>query len=189
MTSSPSRLLALLLGAALLTACTSGEAEEVPLPSADPCLIDSSTQELPPECVQDGNDRAGSSPPAASAAIEPVTVAPTDNELGRAANDKDASLTTTELEVTVPAGGRLKSTVACNGTGTAKLVTVPKAGAMQEFRCEYGDEPVELTVEAATPVSEATTYRVTFTSGAPARWALVLSYVMGAPEAEELPGG
>lgn len=179
-----SRLAPPLLALVLLTGCTSGSAEEVPLPSADPCLLDSSAE----GCVEEGPSDAGSAPPGSSAAIDPVTIPPAPNELARGANDKDPSLAAQEWEVTVPAGGRLKSTVACNGAGMTELVTVPKSGAMQEFRCEYGAEAVELTVAAATPLSEETTYRVTFTAGAPSRWAVVLSYEMGAPDAEPLPG-
>lgn len=176
------------LAVLLLTACTSGDAQEVPRPSADPCLVDSSVEQLPEECVEQGPDDGGTAPPSASAAIDPVTIPPAENELARAANDTDPTLTKADFEVTVPAGGRLKSTVACHGAGDTVLTTVPRSGAMQEFRCEYGAEPVELTVAAATPLAQAQTYEVTFTAGTPSRWAVVLSYEMGPPDAEPLPG-
>ena len=118
----------------LLTGCTSGSAGEVPLPSPDPCLLDTTAEQVPEECVEQGPSDGGSAPPGSSAAIDPVTLPPATNELARGGNDKDPSLTSQEWEVTVPAGGRLKSTVACNGAGTTELVTVPKSGAMQEVR-------------------------------------------------------
>ena len=177
---------ALLLAALLLTACT-GEADEVPLPSADPCLAQDVT-EVPEECAEEPSAAPGASPPASSAEIAAVTLPPAKNELARIGNDDDPALTTADFDVTIPAGARLRSTVVCNGAGTVRLTTVPSSGAQQEFRCEYGGEGVELTVEAATQVSQQQAYEVTFTAETPARWMVVLSYVQGPPDADVIDG-
>ena len=178
---------ALALSALLLVGCT-GDAEEVPLPAADPCLVQDAT-EVPEECVEDPAEASpGASPPSDSADIPPITLPPVENELARSSNDSDPSLTRASFDVTIPAGARLKSTVICNGTGTVRLVTAPESGAMQEFRCEYGGEGVELTVEAATQVAQEQAYEVSFTAETPARWLVVLSYVQGPPDSEVIQG-
>lgn len=175
----------MLLATSLLTACT-GDADEVPLPSADPCLAQD--VEVPEECIEEPSAAPGASPPASSAEIPEINQAPLENELARAGNNDDPDLTSADFDVTIPAGARLRSTVVCNGAGTVRLVTTPKSGAMQEFRCEYGGQGVELTVEAATQVQQQQAYQVRFTAEVPARWLVVLSYVEGPPNADVIQG-
>jgi hypothetical protein len=188
-TRSASTVPALHLAAALLllTGCTGG-GDDVPIPSADPCLVQDAT-EVPEECLEDGGEGSpGASPPASSADIAPITQPPVENELARAANDQDPSRTNADFDVTIPAGARLRSTVICNGAGTVRLTTSPESGAQQEFRCEYGGEGVELTVEAATQVAQQQAYEVSFTAEVPARWLVVLSYVQGPPDSDVIDG-
>lgn len=175
----------------LLAGCSADAEQDVPLPAVpSACPQEAEPVSVPAECIEGGSDGDGipvaspsTSPPATSDSIEPVTNAPTSDELARGGNDQDPALTTRVFTVTVPAGGRLRSQLACDGVGTAKLTTVPSSGAEQEFPCSYEGEPVELTVEDATPLPAPQTYEVTVTVEAPARWFVTLSFATGAPPA------
>ena len=144
---------------------------------------------MPASCIP-GEDRPfdtvpsqSGAPPTKTESIPPISQPPVAGELARGGNDTDPALTTRTFTVTLPAGQRLRSTLACQGATTVSLVTKPASGAEQEFACGY-DVPAELTVEDPTPAPAATAYTVTVKAPAPARWYVVLSGT-----SEPLPAG
>jgi hypothetical protein len=62
---------------------------------------------------------------------------PESGELARGGNDKDPSVRTQRFTVTLPAGERPRTTLACQGARSVTLTTSPKSGAEQEFACGY----------------------------------------------------
>lgn len=172
-----------------LTACTGGSAPAVE-PSAaapDPCSEVGATS-VPASCIPGESGDFGAipaqsgSPPTSSTSIPPVTAPPVPGELARGGNDKDPAQTTQTFAVTLPPGQRLRTTLACQGATTVRLVTSPQSGAEQEFACGY-ELPAELTVEDSVPTKAATRYTVTVTAPAPARWYVVVSATAEAPPA------
>jgi hypothetical protein len=162
----------------LLSACggSSGDGEPT---IADECSKAGATS-IPASCVPgeggpfDAIPSQSGAPPSRAADIPPVTTPPLEGELARGGNDTDASLTTRTFTVTLPAGQRLRTTLACQGAPTVVLKTTPKSRAEQEFACGY-QAPAELTVEDSVPVSRPTTFSVTVTADGPARWYVVIS--------------
>lgn len=163
---------------ALIAGC-SGSSSPTAAPSPDPCK-DAKAESVPASCIpgeQGAFEAAPSqsgSPPSSSERIPPVTSPSVPGELARGGNDKDPSVTTRNFTVTLPAGQRLVTTLACQGARDVVLTTKPRSGAEQEFACGY-TVPAELTVEDPTPARAATTYVVTVTAKAPARWYVVIS--------------
>ncbi|MCW2620999.1 MAG: hypothetical protein JWL64_601 [Frankiales bacterium] len=112
-------------------------------------------------------------PDEGSAAYDGLVVGAVPGELARAGNDTDVSLTTATLTVTVPAGQRLGSRLACEGLTQASVHTDPESGAGSEFACGRDGSPSELVAEA-DPVAVPTTYAVLVSVPEPARWSAVL---------------
>jgi hypothetical protein len=167
-----------LVGLALVaTACggsSGGDASVAP----DPCSNATATS-VPASCIPgEGNFTAvpsqSGTPPVSSAAIPAVVNPPEPGELARGGNDKDPSVLVRRFTVTLPAGERLRTTLACQGAHSIVLTTTPKSAAEQEFTCDYA-APAQLSVEDSVPASAPTSYVVTVKVQAPARWYVVIS--------------
>ena len=170
-------LLAVLLSATLLTACSgSGSSAEPPLgatqPPPDPCQVAGATS-VPASCIDSKTLPPGkfSSDPAK---IPVVLVPPVPNSLARDGNDKDPAKRKATFTVTLPAGARLATDMICSGNGTATLDFVPKTAAFQSFECNNGDTPGELITEDPTFAAKSTTYTGTFTATGASRWSFVV---------------
>ena len=177
-------LIAMLL---MATACSSsgGGGTAARSTAPDPCANPTAT-EVPASCIpgEGGNFEAipsqSGAPPTSSAAIPAITQPAEPGELARGGNNQDASLTTKAFVVTLRAGQRLRTTLACQGAHNVVLTTTPTSAAEQTFACSY-TSVAQLTVEDSVRVKTATRFVVKVAAPAPARWYVVISGISTPP--------
>ena len=166
-----------------LAGCAGGE-KAGPAPSgspapgavADPCASADLTADVPQECVPGGSDPdalptpSGPPPAEGSAFYDAVVIDDQPGVLQGAGNDQDVARTTSSFSVTVQPGMRIASRSVCEGRTNVVIETVPDSGAATTFSCGFTGAPAEFAVEDSVPVTTPTTFRVTVTVPAPARW-------------------
>lgn len=112
-------------------------------------------------------------PTQGSAAYPALEIGDVPGELVGSANDEDADRTDATLVATVPAGKALGVRAVCRGTTTMTITTTPDTAAATTFACGI-DLPEQRIAEAVGPVAATTSYAITVSVPAPARWALVV---------------
>lgn len=173
------RLAPLLLALPLLvTACSSDPATTEPtaLPTVDSegCEQFANATEIPERCVQSQVTAKPEVPkgryPKTSAEIAAVTLEAEPGDLARGGNDVDPTLTTRTFRVTVPKGGRLEVTAACNGATFLEVETVPDSLAELTMSCFEEGSTSELSVSDDVFQPAPKSFDVTVTTQAPSRW-------------------
>lgn len=165
----------------LLTACSSDD-PTTPEPraletsgGADDCEQFVNATEIPDRCISGPQVTAKPEVPkdrypATSAAIAPVTLEAEPGDLARGGNDADPTLTTRTFRVTVPKGGRLEVTAACNGATFLEVATVPDSLAELTMSCFEEGSTSELSVSDDVFQPAPKSFDVTVTTQAPSRW-------------------
>jgi hypothetical protein len=164
----------------LLTACSSDD-PSTPEPSAlatsggtDDCDQFVNATEIPERCIPNQVTAKPEVPsaryPKTSAEIAAVTLAAEAGDLARGGNDADPTLTTQTFRVTVPKGGRLEVTAACNGATFLEVATVPDSLAELTMSCFEEGSTSELSVSDNVFQPAPKSFDVTVTTQAPSRW-------------------
>lgn len=163
-----------------LTACSGGgdstdTNETVPTTSADPCFLadNAKVTAFPGDCVSDGPTApTGAAPTSGSAAYKPLVLKPETGQLKATGNDVDVAKTSDTFSVTVRPGYRIGVHAVCEGRTDVKVTTVPDSGAALSFSCGFEGFPAEIGTADPVLVKVATTYKVSVSVPAPARWFL-----------------
>ncbi|MDP3713482.1 MAG: hypothetical protein Q8R60_13485 [Mycobacteriales bacterium] len=174
------RLAPLLLALPLLLTACSSEDPTTPEPTAlatsgdDDCDQFVNATEIPERCVPNQVTAKPEVPkgryPATSAEIAAVTLEAEAGDLARGGNDADPTLTTQTFRVTVPKGGRLEVTAACNGATFLEVATVPDSLAELTMSCFEEGSTSELSVSDDVFQPAPKSFDVTVTTQAPSRW-------------------
>lgn len=162
----------------LLTACSNDP--QTPTPTALPTVDDKGCEqfvnatEIPDRCAGPQLTAKPTVPtgryPKTSAEIPAVTLEPVPGDLVRGGNDVDPTLSTRTFAVTVPKGGRLRVTTACNGASFLEVVTEPDSLAELTMSCFEQGSTSELTVSDDVFQPAPKTFQVTVKTTAPSRW-------------------
>lgn len=112
----------------------------------------------------------GTPPPEGSAFWDALTIEALPGQLKAVGNDVDVARTSAAFRVTVHAGHRLGVQAVCEGRTAVVVQTVPDTAAAVDLTCGFDGKPAEVGAVDPTAVSAATTYQVSVSAPAPARW-------------------